>query len=157
MVYHAQVPPIEIAAPPARVREIFLDFKNMGQWHTSHFKSLDIVTPGRDGGIDLRRGDEMRVNLGNYMNFGATIVENSPERLTWRGGVSYLLIGEHTFEFRPSESTPGGTTFVQHEEFTGLLTFGMQGNKEATASKSSGGFQRVNNDLKKRAESDVAR
>ncbi|KAH7025021.1 uncharacterized protein B0I36DRAFT_387406 [Microdochium trichocladiopsis] len=151
MGIRARVPPIEIAASPERVREIFLDFDHMSQWHTSHFKSLDIVTPGKKG-ITLAPGDKMRVNLGGGMNFGANITENSKDRLTWKGGVSYLLVGEHTFEFRPSQATPGGTTFVQYEDFTGLLTFGMKSDQE----KTSGGFQRVNEDLKKRAETLVS-
>jgi hypothetical protein len=34
-----------------------------------------------------------------------------------------IFIGEHIFRFEPSTKTPGGTTFVQGEKFTGVLSW----------------------------------
>jgi hypothetical protein len=36
------------------------------------------------------------------------------------------VTGLHTFEFQPSKVTEGGTTFVQREEFEGLMSFLLQ-------------------------------
>lgn len=34
------------------------------------------------------------------------------------GSLPYIFISSHAFEFRPSKTTPGYTTFVQYEDFS---------------------------------------
>lgn len=49
----------------------------------------------------------------------------------WDGtipGLGFVLSGKHYFYFSPSKVNPGGTTFIQKEDFTGLLTMIWPGN-----------------------------
>jgi hypothetical protein len=61
------------------------------------------------------------------------------------------VAGLHTFEFQPSEKTNGGTTFVQKEEFEGVLSFLL---KDWLLGRSLvKGYNNFNGDLKKKVES----
>ena len=67
-------------------------------------------------------------------------------RPDWRPVLRGLLDGRHRFELR---ATPTGTTFVQHETFTGvLLPFFAKGLERSTPA----GFELMNQALKERAE-----
>lgn len=90
MPFHAEVTPIEIAASPARVREVvrsspdiiiplslmseqLFDFENMPKWHTTHFKS--IVVPSGKKPMDLVPGDKLAVSLNSLpLNFTPAVV-----------------------------------------------------------------------------------
>jgi hypothetical protein len=90
MPFHAEVPPVEIAASPAHVREVvrsslkiivflglisdqLLDFEHISQWHTAHFKS--IVVPSGKKAMDLAPGDKLAVSLNSLpLNFTPTVV-----------------------------------------------------------------------------------
>lgn len=78
--------------------------------------------------------------------------ENTPSRLKWRGSLPGIFTGDHVFEFQPSKTTPGSTTFVQYEDFTGLLSFTMKAEKKSGAQNLEG-FNAVNRDLKAKVES----
>lgn len=67
-----------------------------------------------------------------------------------RAPVYGLVAGLHTFEFNPSTTTPGGTTFIQKEEYSGLLAFLMT--PSLLGKKIKGQFERFNADLKGRVE-----
>jgi hypothetical protein len=56
------------------------------------------------------------------------------------------------FRFEPSATTPGGTTFVQAEEFSGLLAILFSSNS-SMRKKTQKNFETFNSDLKVRAES----
>ena len=76
----------------------------------------------------------------------------------WGGsGLLGTFNGDHAFHFKPSTVTPGGTTFVQEEKFTGMLTFVMGENIVARGvgfrENTEKGFKRFNADLKKWCES----
>jgi len=64
--------------------------------------------------------------------------------------------GEHIFRFEPSTKTQGGTTFVQEEKFTGLLSFlmsdGFIARSVGLKESSKKGFEGYNEDLKKWCE-----
>lgn len=66
-------------------------------------------------------------------------------------GISGLFTGEHSFRFEPSKTNPGETTFVQAENFSGILSFLI---KEGTgfARTTREGFEGFNGDLKRRVE-----
>jgi hypothetical protein len=83
------------------------------------------------------------------LTYISVIQENSPERFVWDGGFRPLLNGRHYFEFRPSEVTPGHTTFVNAEDFTGWL---FAWNWRDRVREAGPGFERVNWDLKRRCE-----
>jgi len=68
-------------------------------------------------------------------------------------GIPGLFTGEHQFRFEPSKKTPGGTTFVQAERFSGILLFLIaDGTKFSKTTKA--GFEGFNADLKARCESE---
>lgn len=47
--------------------------------------------------------------------------ENTPTLFSWTGSLWGLFSGLHTFRFEESKTNPGGTTFVNGEEFSGPL------------------------------------
>jgi hypothetical protein len=61
-------------------------------------------------------------------------------------------MGKHTFSFEPSTTTPGGTTFVQDEEFTGILSI-LFCEGSAMRKKTQSNFETYNSDIKARVES----
>jgi hypothetical protein len=60
--------------------------------------------------------------------------------------------GEAYFYFEPSKTTPGGTTFVQDEEFTGILSI-LFYEGSAMREKTQSNFETYNSDIKARVES----
>ncbi|KAL1603541.1 hypothetical protein SLS60_005129 [Paraconiothyrium brasiliense] len=163
VVYKVAATPIEIAAPPERVRDVvrttltisnenvhnktqFLDFAKLPEWHTGHFKS--IVSPAGKLGKELQIGDTIRVDMGINMN--PVVVENSPERFVWDGGWRGVLVGTHYFEFQASKVTPGHTTFVNREDFSGWF---FAWNFSDGTRKAGPGFDVLNRDLKRRVQS----
>ncbi len=85
--------------------------------------------------------------------------ESTSTTLIWTGPPLYHLFrGVHVFRFTPSEKSPGATTFVQEESFTGLFAWvmredgmiGMLGVGRTVRSF----FERFNADLKKAAEAE---
>ena len=65
-----------------------------------------------------------------------------------------IFSGDHVFEFLPSEMNPGGTKFIHYEDFSGLLSFTMKPEKKS-GTMNLEGFTALNNDLKKKAESET--
>ncbi len=57
----------------------------------------------------------------------------------------------HSFRFEASERTEGGTTFVQEESFTGVLSWVMD-ERGPVGRKVRGMFEGFNGDLKVEAE-----
>jgi hypothetical protein len=77
---------------------------------------------------------------------------------TWTGSLPFLFTGAHSFYWTPSQITPGGTTFLQEETFTGLLG-GLYG--DGVLAKSVGvkektlkGWEGFNEDLKRVVEAE---
>lgn len=154
---------IEIAAPPEKVRAIFLDFPKISEWHKGFFKEIHYA-PGKTT-ADV--GDKLKV-IAEGMTFEPIVVvcntrkrkqgsdmlmkvqENSPAKLEWTGSLPYIFTGIHSYQFRPSEENPGNTTFVQEESFTGLLSPLMW---TPLGSSTKAGFEKINADLKAKAES----
>lgn len=144
----------------------------MPSWHEGHFKSIKV--PSGKKPIDLVEGDKLEVSLTHGMNFSPVILvslysnttahsskyrlrcfqENSATKFRWRGSLPGVFTGDHVFEFHPSESTPGGTKFIQYEDFSGLLSFTMKPEKKS-GQMNLEGFKQLNEDLKKKVESGV--
>lgn len=78
--------------------------------------------------------------------------ENSTEEFRWVGSIPLLFTGEHYFRFEPSKKIPGGTTLIQGENFSGLLSF-LAGPTYSMGKKTLQMFESFNEDLKKRVES----
>jgi len=89
----------------------------------------------------------------------AVILANSPHLFKWGGSLPLIFGGNHSFEFKESKVTPGGTTFTQHEEFYGALGFLMGGNFVGRwagfGRKTEGNWDGFNRDLKGVCEKEV--
>ncbi|KAI1427833.1 hypothetical protein F5Y12DRAFT_735420 [Xylaria sp. FL1777] len=137
---------IEIARSPAHVRHVFTDFASLHEWSEGSVKSVQPLAP--NGRIDV--GDKIKVSFGYGISTTAEITENSLTAFKWRGTLPFGLVdAEHSFRFEESRITPGWTTFVNSETFTGILTKISGGSKDG----SSPGFEKFNQSLKRRAES----
>ncbi|KAH7156725.1 hypothetical protein EDB81DRAFT_854782 [Dactylonectria macrodidyma] len=140
---HAQ---IEISAPPATVRATFLNFAAYQGWHKGwEIEHVEV----KDAASGLQTGDKLKVNM-QGMVFHPTVEQNTPECFTWGGSAYGLFVGKHQFLFSPSKENPGGTTFIQSEEFKGPLTifFWPWRNKEFK----SANWDAFNANIKKEAE-----
>lgn len=80
-----------------------------------------------------------------------SVQENTQNRFAWQGSSYGLLDGTHSFCFEASNVTPGGTTFVQSEEFSGFLAF-LLDPRRMFGKQTMENFERVNVDLKRRCE-----
>lgn len=138
---------IEIGSAPAEVRKVFLDFEQYSAW-TKAF----VIKPLADD-PKIAPGEKLKLEAGG-MTFKPTILENSELEFRWRGvlwSIPGVFTGEHVFRFEPSTTTPGGTTLVQEEKFTGVLSVLMYegSNFEKTTRKN---FVTFNENLKARCE-----
>ncbi|KAI9151436.1 hypothetical protein HJFPF1_08638 [Paramyrothecium foliicola] len=126
---------IEIQASPAVVRSVvstihfpllqpvvnerreFMNFAGYKQWQPSwNIASNDAEKQP----LDLKAGDRLVVDMDGKVH-QPIVVENSPAAFKWEGSFFGLGSGVHQFHFTPSEENPGGTTFVQGEDFRGIL------------------------------------
>jgi hypothetical protein len=80
-----------------------------------------------------------------------TYKENTPSSFQWQGPPVKTVAGLHTFTFKPSATTEGGTTFSQIEQYSGGVSFLMQ--PWLLARPIKGQFEKFNRDLKARVES----
>ncbi|KAG7562738.1 hypothetical protein FFLO_01799 [Filobasidium floriforme] len=138
---------IEIAAAPAKVREIFLDFDSYPEWSKSFFQSI-IVTPRKTG--EINQGDQLKVVLPGA-TFKPVVLTNTPSVFCWRGSIPYIFSGDHSFQFNPSQSTPGHTTFVHGEDFSGMLSF-LVGPTWSMGKSTRDNYEKYNVELKARVE-----
>ncbi|KAK1585574.1 uncharacterized protein LY79DRAFT_518511 [Colletotrichum navitas] len=144
---HSLSAEIEIQASPADVRSVFLDFQRYKEW--SQGWTLTPMEAGKDPS-DLKDGDQIQANM-RGMSFKPVIKENTSDALHWVGSLPGIFTGRHEFYFKPSDVNPGGTRFVQAEEFSGLLAFVMAPGW-SFRDKSLAGWNEFNADLKKEVE-----
>jgi hypothetical protein len=133
---------IEIRASTDRVWRILVDFHRYGEWNPFIFHVSGQAKLGQRIAINLRTPS------GRERSYEPVITRLEAGReLRWLGK-SVFLRGEHIFVLEIAK--PGTTRFVQSEVFKGLLSrfFG-----EGTKDDISGGFGRMNEALKTRAES----
>jgi hypothetical protein len=136
---------IEIAATPARVWGILMDFPSYGRWNP-FIRTLEGTA---------RVGDVLSVFIqparGRGMRFRPTVLAVEAAReFRWRGGlpVPGLFAGEHFFRL---EAAPNGNVLFSHGElFSGLLVPLMKSSLEGGTKT---GFVAMNEALKRRAES----
>ena len=135
---------IDIAAPPQTVWAALTDFAAMPAWNPFI----------RQIAGELRVGATLSVAIAppgrTAMRFRPRLLAVEPEReLRWRGSVLVrgLFDGEHSFRLEPLPG--GGTRFRQDEDFSGLLV-PLAG--KGLLSATEGGFQAMNESLKRHAE-----
>ncbi|KAF1933204.1 uncharacterized protein M421DRAFT_643 [Didymella exigua CBS 183.55] len=143
---------IEINASPEAVRAKFLDFSALPSY-SRFFEKVDSPRPG----IELQKGDKVSIKITNSPTFAGSIVTNTPELFAWTGSVPLIFTGTHTFHWTPSQTTPGGTTFMQEEKFTGLLggllySDGAIAKSAGMKEKTRKGWEGFNVDLKRAVE-----
>ncbi|TDZ15557.1 hypothetical protein Cob_v011485 [Colletotrichum orbiculare MAFF 240422] len=121
-VTHSVATEVEIAASPATVRSVFLDWPRYKEWtKVWTMETKDAATKASE----VKSGDFVNVNLKGYA-FSPEIWQNSEELFQWNGSVPYVFSGAHSFHIRASSKTPGGTTFTQSEDFSGAFAFLMK-------------------------------
>ncbi|KAI1116745.1 hypothetical protein F5Y14DRAFT_54180 [Nemania sp. NC0429] len=141
---------IEIARSPAHVYKVFTDFPKYHEWVQGSIKGVEILTA--DGSISV--GDKIKIAFPGMGSFSGEVAANSPPtEFKWRNKWPGLLLAEHSFRFEPSQTTPGHTTFVNSEEFSGALTYLTYLTGSKHQGESSPGFEMFNKSLKARAES----
>lgn len=127
----------------------FLDFPSYSSWPTTFIKSITLANPSNP----LEPGARLNVEL-EGISMTPVLLTNSTEEFKWAGklwNIPGLFNGNHYFKFTPSTKTPGATTFVQGEDFSGILSFMMaEGSSFWTSTKK--GFEGFNQDLRKRCE-----
>ncbi|KAH7128809.1 hypothetical protein B0J11DRAFT_525872 [Dendryphion nanum] len=144
---HSVVTEIEIAASPAAVRSRLLDFAGYKEWHPDWTLTTHDTSKS---GVDLRPGDKISCDM-KGTKFSPVINENSENALKWTGDLLGLFVGTHQFYYHPSQKTPGGTTFIQREDFTGPLSyFVREGSGGGISTRAN--FERLNSNLAKSFE-----
>lgn len=133
---------ITIAATPARVWSILMDFQGYPDWNPFIRSISGQAKVG--GALDV----SVQPPGHAVSRFRPRVVEAEPERLlAWRGTlpVPGLFTGEHRFTL---DNAAGGTLFRQTESFSGLLVPFVGSILKATEA----GFSNMNEALKARAE-----
>ncbi|KAL7912341.1 hypothetical protein GGI35DRAFT_492237 [Trichoderma velutinum] len=142
---------IEIAATPAAVRSVFMDFARYAQWQQGW-----VLQPADSGKqpLDLKPGDGLKVKM-NGTSIQPIVMENSADSFQWEGSLLGLVKGVHQFHFIPSEVNPGGTTFIHKEDLRGVLitlSSPLWSSREINPSS----WNQLNSDLKKEVEKSLA-
>ncbi|KAL4913866.1 hypothetical protein BDW62DRAFT_205128 [Aspergillus aurantiobrunneus] len=156
---------IEIAAPPATVRNKFLDFSSIPTYTPNGFVHSIAPTDPAIAPANLKPGDKLNCAMGyGKMKFSPVVVENTGAEFSWKGSVPGVFTGVHAFRFEEIPSPAGSTveagarTKLVHEEvFTGLLSGlmgdGWLGGLLGMHEQSKKGFEGFNADFKKWVES----
>ncbi|KAJ6007093.1 hypothetical protein N7499_000757 [Penicillium canescens] len=138
---------IEIAAPPAKVRDILLNFSAYPEWHTEWLKEIQVKDSNKTPQT-LSSGDRIEVNIENF-KFVAEVQENSENLFSWQGPPVFTIAGLHKFHMEPANDG-ASTVFTQTEDLKGLLSFIMS--PSLLGKKMAAHFDIFHRDLKARAE-----
>ncbi|KXG50952.1 Polyketide cyclase/dehydrase [Penicillium griseofulvum] len=138
---------IEIAAPPAKVREILLNFSAYPEWHTEWLKGIEVKDSTKTP-QELSSGDKIEVNIENF-KFVAEVKENTESLFSWQGPPVFTIAGLHKFHIEPANNG-ASTVFTQTEDLKGLLAFIMS--PSLLGKKMRAHFDIFHRDLKARAE-----
>jgi hypothetical protein len=138
---------IEIETTPERVWAVLTDLDRFGEWNPFMTEARGTVS----------KGNRLRVRLSPPGGRGVTmkprVTVAAPGRMfEWLGHAGFpgVFDGRHRFELRP---TATGTTFVQHETFSGVLAPLFM---RMLARRTAAGFVLMNEALKARAEQATA-
>ena len=135
---------IDINATPENIWKILTDFDNYPNWNP-FIKQLTG---------EVKVGSKIKVNIqppeAKAMTFKPTILTyQSNEELSWLGSLLFkgVFDGEHKFELIENEN--GITTFIQSEQFKGILVPLF---KKQLHNNTKRGFEQMNQKLKELAE-----
>ncbi|KAK9448077.1 uncharacterized protein V1518DRAFT_419599 [Limtongia smithiae] len=148
---------ITIAAPPAKVREVFFDFAKYPEWNPFFisFEVAKLVDSTNSSAIDgPAPGSQLKIAMTIDTSKSAntmypTVLKNTAEEFRWKGKLVFdiLFAGEHAFQFKPIEDGTK-TELVQSEHFSGVLVPLTGGILDKTETR----FDDLNVALKKRVE-----
>ncbi|KAF2113269.1 hypothetical protein BDV96DRAFT_601448 [Lophiotrema nucula] len=138
---------IEIAASPETVRSVFLNWPSYPSWNNN----FRLTPPKGKEAKDLQKKEYIKVEIVDAMKFSPYITKNDADGFSWMGFGYYIFNGEHQFSWTKSEKTPGGTTLVQKEDFSGLLSF-LVAPGWSQGKKTAANFSAFNEAVKKEAE-----
>ncbi|MDV7698329.1 SRPBCC domain-containing protein [Chryseobacterium soli] len=132
---------IIINAAPQKVWEILTDFNNYPNWNP-FIKSIS-------GSINI--GSTLKVTIEPEEGKGMTfkpLVQSSVKKkeLSWLGKLLFKGIFDGKHKFQLIDNGNGTTTFIQSEEFSGILVPFINLDKTAE------GFNKMNQSLKEQAE-----
>src|SRR5216117_2978760 len=93
---------IIIAAPPATVRKIFLDFPSYPQWNP-FITSVQVSDP------TVPPGTPFKIIVWKFIVDKSNIVENTPQEFSWSGVLiaKWFQEGRHHFKFESIEGENG--------------------------------------------------
>jgi hypothetical protein len=134
---------IEISTDSQKVWDVLKDFDSYPDWNPC----LLSVTGEKSIGAILT----ISINPDYFINkrFKATLLDYSKEKgIRWygRSRIPHFFSGNHTFRILPTAS---GVTFIQQEEFNGILVPLLQRMLDRKTKK---GFEEMNRALKARSE-----
>lgn len=138
---------IDIAASPARVWQVLLDFPAHAEWNPFVRSIAGKAQAGE------RLAVQVQPPGGRAMRFQPRVLAaRDAQELRWRGQLLFpgLFDGEHFFLLEP---TPQGTRFTHGERFSGLLVPMARSSLEGGT---RAGFEAMNRALKARAEATPA-
>ncbi|KXJ86520.1 hypothetical protein Micbo1qcDRAFT_168325 [Microdochium bolleyi] len=146
---------IEIKASPAIVRATFMSWSKYPQWQPNPNWNLRASEAGKQP-LELKQGDPLHVSMDGKAH-QPVVVENSPAAFKWKGSLFGVGSGVHQFHFNASEEHPGGTTFVQGEDFEGIaITLSSPWWKNRSFDSEMGPWNKFNECLKVEAEKAAA-
>jgi len=134
---------IGIAADAQRVWEVLKDFDRYPEWNPC------IISITGDRTIGSLLSISVNPAYSFTRGFKAKLMEYSKERgIVWIGRlpIPHMFAGTHSLEILPS---PSGVTFVQHEEFSGILLPLL---KRALERRTKKGYEEMDRALKARSE-----
>ncbi|KAH8726415.1 hypothetical protein GQ44DRAFT_705599 [Phaeosphaeriaceae sp. PMI808] len=144
---------LEISATPEEVRAIVLDFAQYSYWHTSFIQSIATIPPAALDTHTLHKGAKLDTKIGG-IRLKPTVKSNNLIEFSWYGSaLGGAFAGTHYFQYFESHITPGGTTFVHGEDYSGWMCwlFGESvlglGRRKVIAM-----YQNFSKDVKTRAE-----
>jgi hypothetical protein len=135
---------IIIKATPEAVWNVLTDFSRYAEWNPFITSLKGSTTKGSKLVARMEPPD------GSAMTFKPIVlVANTNKELRWLGHLLFpgVFDGEHIFELY--ENTDGTTTFVQREQFRGLLVPLFS---KMLDTKTVAGFEMMNKKLKQRVE-----
>lgn len=134
---------VDIEAEPRDVWAILADLGRFAEWNPF------MTAASGELKVGARPKITMTLPQAKPMTFSPTVLEAQEGRkVRWLGKVGFrgLFDGEHTLSIEPRPG--GGSRFVNHERFAGLLVPFMG----KTLKKAEAAFDAMNKALKERAE-----
>jgi hypothetical protein len=134
---------IDISADPQKVWDVLKDFDRYPEWNPC----LLSITGEKEVGSLLT----VSINPAFSINkrFKARLLEYSKDKgIIWFGRfwIPHVFAGTHSFGISPTAS---GATFIQQEEFNGILVPFLKGMLDRKTKK---GYEEMNRALKARSE-----